>query len=589
MKLFYRASCTMIAGLLAVCTALPASAEAAAKVPDIAPVDPVEVIALEPVDTPTPDFITSDGRRAINEYYGIGPQPVSDTDSSTLGLPALDDILSIRLFDQGKLYLIDDPTQIARIWQAMEATKATPITSRTEVTGYDAADYPKEFQLELVSRGSSGHNQVQSWCTISNSDRFLIRINNQADLAYDDLPFVTEHLSTLTEVLKELSSNQSAQSSVLSLVSDRPQICRVDEKGLFFTSTDDLTNADADKLYLSYHQANPYRRQYTGGDSKVLYRLSGDGEQLYLQPAEMGAKIYLDQQDYQDDIFYFYGMDDGFLSQLDSSLTDLPAHPLWFYPILSGQRFTVLDSAPSELSQPPVTVANLASTELLRPLLTSLCVQKDNIQKVDKNYFLKNPLTFYLQIADNNYTVSINDSALLLRGQTEGYGLLYQLVDGKETRAAIQEAVKLTQIKRYAAAYTQMLLQLIEDEPGYFRKIKEVTIHFQSTDLPEPALSYLCSLMEDNLSKKGYNFSLYAGSLQQLEESGKWTKPEGSDIAYYRDGVLIQIDDHWQDNTITYSIGAQTNGQDAVYYMENTAEYQKGTWVITPSKLIAIS
>lgn len=598
MKLFFRTTSIIAAGLLAAAAVLPASAQTAAKeVPDIAVAEPGDPLiddtpqptALEPIAPPTPDSITAEGRRAIAEFYGIGPQPVSNTDSPNLGLPGLEQVLSIRLFHNEKLYLIDDPAQISRLWQTMEDIKSSPVTSRTEVTGYNAADYPEAYRIQLVytSGNSTG---LQTWCTISNSDRYLIRINEQTDFAYDDLPFVTEQLAALTNLLDELVSDQDKQSSVLSLVSDRPQICRMDGNALFFTTTDDLKNAEANQLYLSYQQLNPYRRQYTGGDSKTRYLLSGDGEQLYLQPAEMGAKIYLDQQDYEADSFYFYGMDEGFLSRLDSVTSELPAHPLWFSPILNGQKLTVLDSAPSATAEPPVTVANLASSDLLLPVLSSLTVEKENIQKVDNNYFLKKPLTCYLRIDGRNYTMSINDSALLLRGKTEGYSILYRLTDGAEAKAAAEQAVKLTEINRLADAYSQMVLQLIEDESGYFSKAKEITIHFQNNTFSQPVLTYLCSRIEETLAKEGTKLPIFAGSRSQLQQDGKWAKHDGSDIEYYRDGVLIEIDDQWDgDSKVTYSIGAQTCGQDLVCYMENTASYQNKTWTIVPSNLIAIA
>ena len=604
MNLFSRTAKILIVGLLAAATVLPAAAQTpstcivkAKETPDIAVADPgdpliagtPQSIALEPTDQPTPDSITAEGRRAIAEFYGIGPQPVSNTDSPKLGLPGLDDIVSVRLFHSGKLYLIDDPAQISRLWQAMEKINASPVTSRTEVTGYNAADYPEAYRVQLVYSSGNG-TDLQTWCTISNSDRYLIRVNEHTDFVYDDLPFATDQLASLTTLLDELVGNQSKQSSVLSLVSDRPQIFRMDEDTLFFTTTDDLKNTEANQLYQAYQQLSPYRGQYTGGDSKTRYLLSGNGEQISLQPAQLGAKIFLDQRDYQANIFYFYGLDGQFLSRLDSATSDLPAHPLWFSPILSGQKLTVLDSAPSATSEPPVTVANLASADLLLPVLSSLTVQKDNIQKVDNNYFLKQPLTCYLRIDGRNYTMSINDSALLLRGKTEGYSILYRLVDGAKTKAAVEQAIKLTEANRLADAYSQMLLQLVKDEPGYFRKTEEITIHFQNSTLSQPVLTYLCNTIEEKLAKEGTKLPIFAGSRSQLQQDGKWAKHDGSDIEYYRDGVLIEINDQWDgDSKVTYSISAQTCGQDLVCYMENTASYQNKVWTITPSSLIAIA
>ena len=140
--------------------------------------------------------------------------------------------------------------------------------------------------------------------------------------------------------------------------------------------------------------------------------------------------------------------------------------------------------------------------------------------------------------------------------------------------------------KQYADAYTQMILQLIKDDDFYFKDRTEMTIDLQNFPENSSLRDNVCKQIQQNLAKKGYSFTVYAGDFDQLIERGVWDK----DVGGYQNGVLVEIDDKWNSNTsVSYIIGATVGNLAAVYYPENQAVFQNGSWQITPSEVVAMA
>lgn len=96
----------------------------------------------------------------------------------------------------------------------------------------------------------------------------------------------------------------------------------------------------------------------------------------------------------------------------------------------------------------------------------------------------------------------MTDTQLLIHNDSVSYGALYQLENGKQTKAAFEKALNPFDAKQYADAYTQMILQLIKDDDFYFKDRTEMTIDLQNFPENSSLRDNVCKQIQQNLAKK---------------------------------------------------------------------------------------
>ncbi len=412
-------------------------------------------------------------------------------------------------------------------------------------------------------------------------DNYLMRLEGKKIGDYTDIPFESQKISEVISILKKLSDKTTDH--LFSVLDDEPSIYLVDQMAHTYTTTSDLTEAQQKKIYEEYQflAHTPLSGKDAGKliqPNRYLALSSGKGR-ILLKQAQNGTLITL-ESDSANSIQQAVQFDgDSFQNITEKSLSALPKHPSWLYKLADSSPMRVYCDNKSTY---PLSASN---TESFRKLLGDIVVKSDSFQRVKKDYTLSDALTFSI-LSTSDYTISMTDTQLLIHNDSVSYGALYQLENGKQTKAAFEKALNPFDAKQYADAYTQMILQLIKDDDFYFKDRTEMTIDLQNFPENSSLRDNVCKQIQQNLAKKGYSFTVYAGDFDQLIERGVWDK----DVGGYQNGVLVEIDDKWNSNTsVSYVIGATVGNLAAVYYPENQAVFQNGSWQITPSEVVAMA
>ena len=523
------------------------------------------------------DFYTKDGETLIPAIAAIYP----------MDCPSAKNVDYILLYHypngtnykgnaSGQVFLIEDSQTIEQICQTLSKTNAECTTSRPDITGYDISDYKTEFSLELHSNKST-----QIWNSLVGVENYLLRVQDKKIGNYTDLPFTSSKISSVISILEKLS-NQSNH-DLFSVLDEEPCIYRVDKIAHVYTTTDDLSKEQRDNIYKEYQtwSYTPISLKDAGEltqPNQYLALSSGKGR-ILLKQAQNGTLITL-ESDSANSIQQAVQFDgDSFQNITEKSLSALPKHPSWLYKLADSSPMRVYCDNKSTY---PLSASN---TESFRNLLGDIVVKSGSFQRVKKDYTLSDALTFSI-LSTSDYTISMTDTQLLIHNDSVSYGALYQLENGKQTKAAFEKALNPFDAKQYADAYTQMILQLIKDDSFYFEDRTEMTIDLQNFPENSSLRDNVCKQIQQNLAKKGYSFTVYAGDFDQLIERGVWDEDAGG----YQNGVLVEIDDKWNNNTsVSYVIGATVGNLAAVYYPENQAVFQNGSWQITPSEVVAMA
>lgn len=536
-----------------------------------------------------PDHITDKGMKAITDYYkqhNIDEVPTVAV-IYPMNFPAAESIDYILLYHYpsgtdysgsalGKVCLIEDKQLIGQIAQILHGTNAEFCPENPYLSGYDISDYRTEFSLEIHTNNTS-----QTWNTLMGADNYLIRLEGKKIGDYTDIPFENQKISKVISILKKLSGKTTDY--LFSVLDEEPCIYRVDKTAHVYTTTDDLSKEQRDNIYKEYQawSYTPISLKDAGEltQPNQYFALSSGKGRILLKQAQNGTLITL-ESDSANSIQQAVQFDgDSFQNITEKSLSALPKHPSWLYKLADSSPMRVYCDNKSTY---PLSASN---TESFRKLLGDIVVKSGSFQRVKKDYTLSDALTFSI-LSTSDYTISMTDTQLLIHNDSVSYGALYQLENGKQTKAAFEKALNPLDEKQYADAYTQMILQLIKDNSFYFEDRTEMTIDLQNFPENSSLRDNVCKQIQQNLAKKGYSFTVYAGDFDQLIERGVWDK----DVGGYQNGVLVEIDDKWNSNTsVSYIIGATAGNLAAVYYPENQAVFQNGSWQITPSEVVAMA
>lgn len=536
-----------------------------------------------------PDHITDKGMKAITDYYkqhNIDEVPTVAV-IYPMNFPAAESIDYILLYHYpsgtdysgsalGKVCLIEDKQLIGQIAQILHGTNAEFCPENPYLSGYDISDYRTEFSLEIHTNNTS-----QTWNTLMGADNYLIRLEGKKIGDYTDIPFENQKISKVISILKKLSGKTTDY--LFSVLDEEPCIYRVDKTAHVYTTTDDLSKEQRDNIYKEYQawSYTPISLKDAGEltQPNQYFALSSGKGRILLKQAQNGTLITL-ESDSANSIQQAVQFDgDTFQNITEKSLSALPQHPSWLYKLADSSPIRVYCDNKSTY---PLSASN---TESFRKLLGDIVVKSGSFQRVKKDYTLSDALTFSI-LSTSDYTISMTDTQLLIHNDSVSYGALYQLENGKQTKAAFEKALNPFDAKQYADAYTQMILQLIKDDDFYFKDRTEMTIDLQNFPENSSLRDNVCKQIQQNLAKKGYSFTVYAGDFDQLIERGVWDE----DVGGYQNGVLVEIDDKWNSNTsVSYIIGATVSNLAAVYYPENQAVFQNGSWQITPSEVVAMA
>lgn len=536
-----------------------------------------------------PDHVNLKGENAIKDFYTKDGETLIPAIAAIypMNCPSAENVDYILLYHypngtnykgnaSGQVFLIGDSQTIEQICQTLSKTNAKCTTSRPDITGYDISDYKTEFSLELHSNKST-----QIWNSLVGVENYLLRVQDKKIGNYTDLPFTSSKISSVISILEKLS-NQSNH-DLFSVLDEEPCIYRVDKIAHVYTTTDDLSKEQRDNIYKEYQtwSYTPISLKDAGEltqPNQYLALSSGKGR-ILLKQAQNGTLITL-ESDSANSIQQAVQFDgDSFQNITEKSLSALPKHPSWLYKLADSSPMRVYCDNKSTY---PLSASN---TESFRKLLGDIVVKSGSFQRVKKDYTLSDALTFSI-LSTSDYTISMTDTQLLIHNDSVSYSALYQLENGKQTKAAFEKALNPFDAKQYADAYTQMILQLIKDDDFYFKDRTEMTIDLQNFPENSSLRDNVCKQIQQNLAKKGYSFTVYAGDFDQLIERGVWDK----DVGGYQNGVLVEIDDKWNSNTsVSYVIGATVGNLAAVYYPENQAVFQNGSWQITPSEVVAMA
>lgn len=543
----------------------------------------------------TPDKINEVGQKAINaQSYttedGVDVELPAIEVIRELDFPASKDVSYIRLFyyphgctpPAEKFYLITDKSQIETIRQALLATKAECTTSAYGATGYDIKDYKTEFSMEVHTKDG-----VEVWNTLYGVDTYLMKLEDKLTGDYDDMPFVTKNVAPLTNVLNKLRANSST--SLASTLPKQPVIRKVDTKAHTFVSSEDLKSSDRSKVNASYQKLKPYSSSLSGNviNPNVYFRLNDSNSRFKLQQTENGAELSLYTSSPNEYTQKVSVSDKSFFTTFDSLSKNLPTHPSWFCGILEEPNIAVSYAKEGSKTFQPMS----ASCESdMQKLLGKITVKKDSFQKVSKNYTVKNAFTLKVRdLAENRehvnstYLISITDTLLLIQNDSVSYGAQYQLNDGKETKAAFEKALNLSEVNHYANAYSQMVLQLIQNSQPNFQDCKSIFLDFQSSPLTRNFHPYVCDVIQSKLDKQGYSITVTPGDLDTLLDDRK-NIPNWQD----KDSVLIRIQDEWDgSNKADYTIRFRTAYTNFTTYPVNTIEYQGQTWSVESGDIVS--
>ena len=543
----------------------------------------------------TPDKINEAGQKAINaQSYttedGVEVEPTAIGVVRELDFPASKDVSYIRLFyyphgctpPAEKFYLITDKSQIETIRQALLATKAECTTSAYGATGYDIKDYKTEFSMEVHTKDG-----VEVWNTLYGVDTYLMKLEDKLTGDYDDMPFVTKNVAPLTNVLNKLRANSST--SLASTLPKQPVIRKVDTKAHTFVSSEDLKSSDRSKVNASYQKLKPYSSSLSGNviNPNVYFRLNDSNNRFKLQQTENGAELSLYTSSPNEYTQKVSVSDKSFFTTFDSLSKNLPTHPSWFCGILEEPNIAVSYAKKGSKTFQPMS----ASCESdMQKLLGKITVKKDSFQKVSKNYTVKNAFTLKVrdlaedrEHVNSTYLISITDTLLLIQNDSVSYGAQYQLNDGKETKAAFEKALNLSEVNHYANAYSQMVLQLIQNSQPNFQDCKSIFLDFQSSPLTRNFHPYVCDVIQSKLDKQGYSITVTPGDFDTLLDDRK-NIPNRQD----KDSVLIRIQDEWDgSNKADYTIRFRTAYTNFTTYPVNTIEYQGQTWSVESGDIVS--
>lgn len=543
----------------------------------------------------TPDKINEAGQKAINaQSYttedGVDVELPAIEVIRELDFPASKDVSYIRLFyyphgctpPAEKFYLITDKSQIETIRQALLATKAECTTSVYGATGYDIKDYKTEFSMEVHTKDG-----VEVWNTLYGVDTYLMKLEDKLTGDYDDMPFVTKNVAPLTNVLNKLRANSST--SLASTLPKQPVIRKVDTKAHTFVSSEDLKSSDRSKVNASYQKLKPYSSSLSGNviNPNVYFRLNDSNSRFKLQQTENGAELSLYTSSPNEYTQKVSVSDKSFFTTFDSLSKNLPTHPSWFCGILEEPNIAVSYAKEGSKTFQPMS----ASCESdMQKLLGKITVKKDSFQKVSKNYTVKNAFTLKVrdlaedrEHVNSTYLISITDTLLLIQNDSVSYGAQYQLNDGKETKAAFEKALNLSEVNHYANAYSQMVLQLIQNSQPNFQDCKSIFLDFQSSPLTRNFHPYVCDVIQSKLDKQGYSITVTPGDFDTLLDDRK-NIPNRQD----KDSVLIRIQDEWDgSNKADYTIRFRTAYTNFTTYPINTIEYQGQTWSVESGDIVS--
>lgn len=541
-----------------------------------------------------PDHITDKGMKAITDYYkqhNIDEVPTVAV-IYPMNFPAAESIDYILLYHYpsgtdysgsalGKVCLIEDKQLIGQIAQILHGTNAEFCPENPYLSGYDISDYRTEFSLEIHTNNTS-----QTWNTLMGADNYLIRLEGKKIGDYTDIPFENQKISKVISILKKLSGKTTDY--LFSVLDEEPCIYRVDKTAHVYTTTDDLSKEQRDNIYKEYQtwSYTPISLKDAGEltqPNQYLALSSGKGR-IVMNQAQNGIVLTLEGNSINSIQESIQSGRNSFLNSTEKALSTLPQHPSWLYKLVDSAPMQVVYYKPTGIKN-PATVSDTSRTRFIKPLLHDIVVKSGSFQRVKKDYTLSDALTFSI-LSTSDYTISMTDTQLLIHNDSVSYGALYQLENGKQTKAAFEKALNPLDEKQYADAYTQMILQLIKDDGFYFEDRTEMTIDLQNFPENSSFRDNVCKQIQQNLAKKGYSFTVYAGDFDQLIERGVWDK----DVGGYQNGVLVEIDDKWNSNTsVSYIIGATVGNLAAVYYLENQAVFQNGSWQITPSEVVAMA
>lgn len=541
-----------------------------------------------------PDHITDKGMKAITDYYkqhNIDEVPTVAV-IYPMNFPAAESIDYILLYHYpsgtdysgsalGKVCLIEDKQLIGQIAQILHGTNAEFCPENPYLSGYDISDYRTEFSLEIHTNNTS-----QTWNTLMGADNYLIRLEGKKIGDYTDIPFENQKISKVISILKKLSGKTTDY--LFSVLDEEPCIYRVDKTAHVYTTTDDLSKEQRDNIYKEYQawSYTPISLKDAGEltqPNQYLALSSGKGR-IVMNQAQNGIVLTLEGNSINSIQESIQSGRNSFLNSTEKALSTLPQHPSWLYKLVDSAPMQVVYYKPTGIKN-PATVSDTSRTRFIKPLLHDIVVKSGSFQRVKKDYTLSDALTFSI-LSTSDYTISMTDTQLLIHNDSVSYGALYQLENGKQTKAAFEKALNPFDAKQYADAYTQMILQLIKDDSFYFEDRTEITIDLQNFPENSSLRDNVCKQIQQNLAKKGYSFTVYAGDFDQLIERGVWDK----DVGGYQNGVLVEIDDKWNSNTsVSYVIGATVGNLAAVYYPENQAVFQNGSWQITPSEVVAMA
>ena len=541
-----------------------------------------------------PDHITDKGMKAITDYYkqhNIDEVPTVAV-IYPMNFPAAESIDYILLYHYpsgtdysgsalGKVCLIEDKQLIGQIAQILHGTNAEFCPENPYLSGYDISDYRTEFSLEIHTNNTS-----QTWNTLMGADNYLIRLEGKKIGDYTDIPFENQKISKVISILKKLSGKTTDY--LFSVLDEEPCIYRVDKTAHVYTTTDDLSKEQRDNIYKEYQtwSYTPISLKDAGEltqPNQYLALSSGKGR-IVMNQAQNGIVLTLEGNSINSIQESIQSGRNSFLNSTEKALSTLPQHPSWLYKLVDSAPMQVVYYKPTGIKN-PATVSDTSRTRFIKPLLHDIVVKSGSFQRVKKDYTLSDALTFSI-LSTSDYTISMTDTQLLIHNDSVSYGALYQLENGKQTKAAFEKALNPLDEKQYADAYTQMILQLIKDDGFYFEDRTEMTIDLQNFPENSSFRDNVCKQIQQNLAKKGYSFTVYAGDFDQLIERGVWDK----DVGGYQNGVLVEIDDKWNSNTsVSYIIGATVGNLAAVYYPENQAVFQNGSWQITPSEVVAMA
>ena len=541
-----------------------------------------------------PDHITDKGMKAITDYYkqhNIDEVPTVAV-IYPMNFPAAESIDYILLYHYpsgtdysgsalGKVCLIEDKQLIGQIAQILHGTNAEFCPENPYLSGYDISDYRTEFSLEIHTNNTS-----QTWNTLMGADNYLIRLEGKKIGDYTDIPFENQKISKVISILKKLSGKTTDY--LFSVLDEEPCIYRVDKTAHVYTTTDDLSKEQRDNIYKEYQtwSYTPISLKDAGEltqPNQYLALSSGKGR-IVMNQAQNGIVLTLEGNSINSIQEAIQSGRNSFLNSTEKALSTLPQHPSWLYKLVDSAPMQVVYYKPTGIKN-PATVSDTSRTRFIKPLLHDIVVKSGSFQRVKKDYTLSDALTFSI-LSTSDYTISMTDTQLLIHNDSVSYGALYQLENGKQTKAAFEKALNPLDEKQYADAYTQMILQLIKDNSFYFEDRTEMTIDLQNFPENSSLRDNVCKQIQQNLAKKGYSFTVYAGDFDQLIERGVWDE----DVGGYQNGVLVEIDDKWNSNTsVSYIIGATVGNLAAVYYPENQAVFQNGSWQITPSEVVTMA